>query len=174
MQNFRQTLSSKCHCREILGLRIDQQQGKSQVKLRSSAIAIATAVFLAQPASAQDDAEMRAAIAEMRAQMAEMASRIATLEGDLAQAEAQAQAANSAATAASEAAAEATVAAADAKSSAPKISWKGGPKIEGKGGWSFKPRGRLQYDAGLTNAPSSTGPGNSWTSLWNSKRSSVN
>lgn len=100
---------------------------------------------------------MRAAIAEMRAQMAEMASRIETLEGDLAEAEAQAQAANSAAAAASEAAAEASVAAADAKSSAPKVSWKGAPLFEGKGGWSFKPRGRLQYDAGFINAPSSTG-----------------
>ncbi len=100
---------------------------------------------------------MREAIAQMRAQMAEMAARIDSLESDLAEAEAQAQAANTAAAAASEAAAAANETAAAAKSSAPKVSWKGAPKFEGEGGWSFKPRGRLQYDAGTTSAPSSTG-----------------
>ena len=33
-----------------------------------------------------------------------------------------------------------------------KISWKGAPVIEGDG-WSFKPRGRLQYDAGYVSRP---------------------
>lgn len=33
-------------------------------------------------------------------------------------------------------------------------SWKGGPLFEDKGaGWSFKPRGRLMYDAGFVNGP---------------------
>lgn len=36
------------------------------------------------------------------------------------------------------------------------ISWHGAPEIEGKGGWSFKPRGRLQYDAGFVSAPDGT------------------
>jgi phosphate-selective porin OprO/OprP len=123
------------------------------VKLHSSAVAIATAVFLAQPASAQDDAEMRQAIAQMRSQMAEMAARIDALEGDLAQAEAQVEAANAAAAAASEAA----VAANEAASKGPKIKFKGAPEIEAEGGWSFKPRGRLQYDAGFTSVPGETG-----------------
>ncbi len=100
---------------------------------------------------------MRAAIADMRAQMAEMAARIQTLEGDLAQAEAQAQAASSVAAAANEAASAASEAAADAKSAAPKVSWKGAPKFEGKDGFTFKPRGRLQYDAGFTSVPGETG-----------------
>jgi len=127
------------------------------VKIGTSALAIATAISFAQPASAADDAELREAIAQMRADMAAMAARIDSLEGELAEAEAQAQAANSAAAAANEAAAAASVAAADAKSAAPKVSWKGAPLFEGKGGFSFKPRGRLQYDAGFTNAPASTG-----------------
>ncbi len=38
-----------------------------------------------------------------------------------------------------------------------KIAWKGAPVFEGKGGWSFKPRGRLQVDAGAIDAPDSTG-----------------
>lgn len=36
--------------------------------------------------------------------------------------------------------------------SGPKISWKGAPVIEGDG-WSFKPRGRLMYDAGYVGRP---------------------
>ena len=35
----------------------------------------------------------------------------------------------------------------------PKVSWKGAPVIEGDG-WSFKPRGRLQYDVGFVDGPS--------------------
>ncbi len=38
---------------------------------------------------------------------------------------------------------------------APNVSWKGAPKLEGEGGWSFKPRGRLQYDVGSVSAPDS-------------------
>ena len=33
------------------------------------------------------------------------------------------------------------------------INWKGAPEIKGKDGWSFKPRGRIQYDFGSVNAP---------------------
>jgi len=130
------------------------------VRLHSSAIAIATAVFLAQPASAKDDADLREAIAQMQAQMAEMAARIDSLEGDLEQAEAQVEAANAAAAAANEAAAsanETAVAAKAAGDKGPKIAFKGAPEITAEGGWSFKPRGRLQYDAGFTSVPSSTG-----------------
>lgn len=73
----------------------------------------------------------------MRAEMEAMASRIAALETQLA--EAQAEPAEP-----SEPAPETTVA------------WKGAPVIEGPGGWSFKPRGRLQFDAGFTDAPDAT------------------
>ena len=34
------------------------------------------------------------------------------------------------------------------------IAWRGAPEITGEGGWSFKPRGRLQFDAGSVSAPS--------------------
>lgn len=36
-----------------------------------------------------------------------------------------------------------------------KVTWKGAPQISTSSGWSFKPRGRLQYDAGTVNAPGS-------------------
>jgi phosphate-selective porin OprO/OprP len=37
---------------------------------------------------------------------------------------------------------------------APTIAWKGAPEISAPGGWSFKPRGRLQIDSAVIDAPS--------------------
>jgi phosphate-selective porin OprO and OprP len=34
------------------------------------------------------------------------------------------------------------------------IAWKGAPEITGEGGWSFKPRGRLQIDSAVVDGPS--------------------
>ena len=125
--------------------------------------ATAAAICFSSPAFAQDNAELAAELAEMRATMAAMAERINTLEAELAEADAKADAAtaeaNAAAaqaTAASETAASAVVAAEKADSGV-KVAFKGAPEIKADGGWSFKPRGRLQYDAGFTSAPSSTG-----------------
>jgi len=36
------------------------------------------------------------------------------------------------------------------------ISWRGAPEITSDGGWSFKPRGRLQIDAGTISSPAGT------------------
>ena len=33
------------------------------------------------------------------------------------------------------------------------ITWRGAPEVTGEGGWSFKPRGRLQIDAGTVSSP---------------------
>lgn len=121
-------------------------------------VALTAGLSLAQPAYAADDASSREELAEMRAAMAAMAARIDALEADLAAAEAKTAEASAAAVAASSAASEASAAAAKAaEGDGTSIKWKGGPLIEGKGGWSFKPRGRLQYDAGITSVPSSTG-----------------
>lgn len=124
-------------------------------RLTISSLAIAVAAGWAAPAAAADDAAIAQELAAMRAQMAAMASRIDSLEGQLAAARAQADAATSAAEAASTSVAAATAAAKAEPDT--KISWKGAPEIEGKGGWSFKPRGRLQYDVGFVDAPNSTG-----------------
>lgn len=40
---------------------------------------------------------------------------------------------------------------------APSIAFKGAPEFKSEDGWSFKPRGRLQFDAGVVGAPQSTG-----------------
>ena len=130
------------------------------MKLKASALALATAISFAQPAFAQDDGSTTEALAEMRAQMAAMAARIDALESELAEAEAEAESASAAASAANEAAVAASAMASEAHAKAdkmPAIAFKGAPEIKGEGGWSFKPRGRLQYDAGFTSAPSSTG-----------------
>lgn len=116
-----------------------------------SALALAVSAGFALPAHGQDAgdaAAMQAELQAMRAQMQAMAARIDSLEGQLAAAQAQAEAAT-------EASGTALAAATEAKESAA-VEWKGAPRIKGKGGWSFKPRGRLQYDAGVISAPSST------------------
>lgn len=123
-----------------------------KTRTQISLFALAAAAGWAAPAQAQDSA-VQAELAAMRAQMQAMAQRIDTLESQLVGAQAQAQ---SATLAASEAAASAAVAAEAAKPGAA-IAWKGAPELSGEGGWSFKPRGRLQYDAGFVNAPDSTG-----------------
>ncbi|MDC0886649.1 porin [Altererythrobacter sp.] len=112
--------------------------------------ASAIAITIAAPAHAQDGdaAAVREELAAMRAQMKAMAQQIDSLQQQLTTAEATA-------VAASEAAAAATEAATSAGDTS--IAFKGAPEIKGKGGWSFKPRGRLQYDAGFVSAPDSTG-----------------
>ena len=132
----------------------------SRNRALGSALAIALGCGWVQPAMAQtaNEASVAEELAAMRAQMAAMAERINALEGELAEADAKADSAAATATNAAAAAAQAQAnadAAADKKQ--PAIAFKGAPEIKGEGGWSFKPRGRLQYDAGFTSVPSSTG-----------------
>ncbi|MEP3757570.1 MAG: porin [Alteripontixanthobacter sp.] len=112
----------------------------------------------AAPVSAQDGASVAQELAAMRAEMARMAARIDSLEGELAQAEAKSDAAVMAAPEAAETAAATQIQVSNATAdNTAAIAFKGTPQIEGDDGWSFKPRGRLQYDAGFTSAPESTG-----------------
>ncbi|GGC32922.1 hypothetical protein GCM10011371_20460 [Novosphingobium marinum] len=116
---------------------------------RSTGI-VAISLGIGTPAYAQaSDAEaIRAELAQMRAQMERMADRIEQLEGELGAA--KAETARAAQTAAS---AQAIAEAAAAVPARPeKVEWKGAPKIATSDGWSFKPRGRLQFDAGFIDA----------------------
>lgn len=142
---------------------------------------LAVAAGWAPPAYAQsaDSAAIRQELEAMRAQMKAMEGRIESLEGQLNAANARADAATQAAQSASQAASQAAsqvaaqsasiAAAAKAPATAPtaagtakaasdaspiQVVWKGGPEFRGDNGWSFKPRGRLQIDAGGVNAPS--------------------
>ncbi len=118
---------------------------------KTSLIALAGAMVVSTPASAQDGGDLREEMAQMRAQMAAMAARIDQLEGELEEVEAEAVAAK--AEAKSAGTAIAAVQETQQEDDGTTIAFKGAPEIKGKGGWSFKPRGRLQYDAGFVNAP---------------------
>lgn len=51
-----------------------------------------------------------------------------------------------------------------AASNANSIKWKGAPEFKGEGGWSFKPRGRIQYDfASLSTSDDIKIPGNGFS-----------
>lgn len=117
-----------------------------------SAAAFAVAAVWTAPATAQD-AAVAQELAAMRAQMATMASRMDSLEAELVAAKAEAQAAATAASAATASAASATAAVAAPATASTQIAWKGAPEWTGDNGWSFKPRGRLQLDAGTVSSP---------------------
>ena len=125
-----------------------------------SASAVIVALGWALPAQAQSTsaAAVQQELAAMRAQMQSMAERIDTLESQLNAANAKADAATQAAASATSAATTATAAA--AKAPPVKVNWKGAPELVADGGWSFKPRGRLQVDIGAINAPSGLSSGN--------------
>lgn len=120
---------------------------------RSSAMALAVASGWMVPtqAYAANDQAIMQELAAMRDQMSQMAQRINTLEGQLADANAKAEAAQAAT-----AAIPAQIASAQTASAKPstQVSWDGAPKLTGEGGWSFKPRGRLQVDVAGVDAPS--------------------
>ena len=114
-------------------------------------VAAALSSTMAPPLAAQDGAAPAGTseIEQLRAEFAALKARIETLEGELAAVEAEKQAQASAPTAA---AAQPVPA-----KPATKVAWKGAPQIESEDGWTFKPRGRLMYDAGFTSVPDSTG-----------------
>lgn len=119
---------------------------------RTSVLALALSAGWVHPAQAQADPALAQELAAMRAQMARMAERIDTLEGQLATANAKADAATSAVGTVSAALAKVPAPTATAKP-ATEVTWDGAPKLATKDGWSFKPRGRLQIDAGSVSAP---------------------
>lgn len=120
-------------------------------------IVTVSALSLSAPAIAQDSEKLRAEMAEMRSQMAAMAARMNALEAELEQVEGEADAAKTQAAVAVKTATTATQVANEAKSNGTNIAFKGMPEIKGEGGWSFKPRGRLQYDTGIVSAPNGAG-----------------
>ena len=118
--------------------------------IRISALALVISAGWALPAQAQslDGGGVQQELAAMRAQMAAMAARIDTLEGQLTAARAKADAASAAVAAIPVAAAPTATA-----KPATEITWDGAPKLTAPGGWSFKPRGRMQVDTAGVDAP---------------------
>ncbi|MGB7407002.1 MAG: porin [Pontixanthobacter sp.] len=97
---------------------------------------------LAQPAFAQPTTAvtLEEELASMRAELARMAARIETLEKELNAADA----------------APVVAAAVAAENASPTVEWKGAPQLNADNGWSFKPRGRINVDAGIVAAPDGT------------------
>ena len=123
-------------------------------KIYASLLA-ATALAGAVPAHAQSGDDVAAQIAALRAQVEALQARVAELEG--AQAAAQARAAQAPqvqlatmATAQPQASPAARPA---ANPNTPEITFRGAPEIRTASGWSFKPRGRLQYDFAYVSRP---------------------
>lgn len=117
-----------------------------------SALALAVACGWAQPVLAQDAPTVQEELAAMRAEIAAMAQRIQILEGELEQAESTIEA-----VAVKASTPPASVPVPPAPQPAVDVAWKGAPQLSGKGGWTFKPRGRINIDAGFVNAPDATG-----------------
>jgi phosphate-selective porin OprO/OprP len=107
---------------------------------RLSLMAAALSCTMSTPLLAQDVTLPADELAAMRAQLAAMNARIDQLEGELAATKAEAAEAG-----------QVLDAPAPAADSEPVST------LAKSDGWSFKPRGRLMFDAGFTNAPDSTG-----------------
>ncbi|WP_120078467.1 OprO/OprP family phosphate-selective porin [Aurantiacibacter odishensis] len=127
------------------------------------AVALLAGTALTPGTALAQETSLEQQVAALAAEVARLNQRVRELEAEQAQAEAQqsesvAQQAAMAAQVASIEEAAAARPAPSVTSGAPvEISWAGAPEIEGEGGWSFKPRGRLNIDAGSFNAPDSTG-----------------
>ncbi|WP_128891238.1 porin [Erythrobacter sp. HKB08] len=135
-------------------------------KYLASATAVAASLGWAVPAHADAHDPVKQELAELRAQLSQMAERVESLEAELDAAKSQAATANTAAIQANETAVAARAVADEAakKDDGTNIAFKGAPEIKGEGGWTFKPRGRLQYDMGFTSAPDATGASDGWGS----------
>ena len=107
---------------------------------RLSLMAAALSCTMSTPLLAQDVTLPADELAAMRSQLAAMNARIDQLEGELAATKTEAAEAG-----------QVVDAPAPAADSEPVST------LAKSDGWSFKPRGRLMFDAGFTNAPDSTG-----------------
>lgn len=115
--------------------------------LAASSLALPSAAA-AQAISAEEAADLRAQLAALKAQVAALESRLDALP-----------------TVAVPAPAPAPAASTPTAKPATEIGWKGAPEFKHKDGWSFKPRGRLQLDAGVVDAPDGLGvPGDGFAS----------
>lgn len=101
-----------------------------------SLFALVPGIAHAQAVSAEEAAVLRAEVEALKAQLSAMEARLESLS---ARTEANSTA----------------IAAVPAPAPAPEttVKWKGAPELEGKGGWSFKVRGRLQVDSANVDAP---------------------
>lgn len=110
--------------------------------------ALALPLALASPALAQDADPSAAEVRQLREELEALRSQIDALEATL-----EAQQATVAKAETSAAQAVETAHATKEATGGTKIAWKGAPEFSSEDGWTFKPRGRLQYDFGHVSAP---------------------
>lgn len=133
----------------------------------SLALLLCASALVPVQATAQDSRgdKVSARLEAMQAEIARLSAEVERLKAEATAKAAQDTARTvpapaavaSAAPAGSATPAPAAAAPAAAVSAAPKIAFKGAPEITAPGGWSFKPRGRINIDFGTFNAPDSTG-----------------
>ena len=85
--------------------------------------ALVTVMAAAMPAHAQDNASE---VDSLRAEIAALKEQLAAISAKVTAVE---------------------------KKTATEVKWKGGPEISSSEGWTFKPRGRIHYDAGYVSVP---------------------
>lgn len=117
--------------------------------MKKALLLAATMLVGVAPAHAQDQSDLAAELAALRAQVQALQARVTELESE--------RAATAAAAAqvppVAMAAAQPQPAAQPAPAPGPEIRFRGAPTITAPGGWSFKPRGRLQYDFAYVSSP---------------------
>jgi phosphate-selective porin OprO and OprP len=123
----------------------------------SSLMAAPTA--MAQEAASDADA-IQAELSAMRASMEAMNRRIEELEAELALTRGD----DAEQPVAADVPVAAPVPVAAKEEPQTQIAWKGAPVISHPDGWSFKPRGRFNYDAAYISAPKSTGHDDGYSS----------
>ncbi len=116
----------------------------------AAALVIPANVASAQPLTAEQAAALIEKLNSLEAEVVELRSKVRSLE--TAQTESAAIVASTNEKIDATTAQVAKVEKQQAKNTNT-INWKGAPEIKGKDGWSFKPRGRIQYDFGSVNAP---------------------
>jgi phosphate-selective porin OprO/OprP len=107
------------------------------------------AAVLPMPAFAQDLVQLQAQLQAMQAEVARLSTQVAEMQ------------AQQKATPAAPPLAVTAPAAAPAAAPPVTVAWKGAPEISGPNGFSFKPRGRLQVDAAIVDAPNTVAASNS-------------
>lgn len=115
---------------------------------------------MAQQAAAQESQSTEDDIKALRAELIRLSQRIQQLESSIAQNAQDAEIAQNAATQAgriAQSASREAEAASLAVNTATQVTLKGAPEVKDDRGFTFKPRGRINIDAGYLSAPSSTG-----------------
>ncbi|HEU4651626.1 MAG TPA: porin [Croceibacterium sp.] len=123
---------------------------------RLTTLILAATALVPIPALAQGiPDEVQRQLSAMQAEIARLSAEVAELKAEKAAREAPAEPTSAPNAPAVPVAASAPPASPAAVASAPATTaaWKGAPEWTAAGGWSFKPRGRLQLDAAVVDAP---------------------